>query len=328
MQRIISLRDVFVSDRKISEPFFSVIIPAFNAVTLVSETLKSALWQIYDDYEVIVINDGSTDGTRELILSFVRQYASRVRFFEQNNRGQGEARNMGINKARGQYLAFLDSDDIWFPWTLQVYASALQSNGYPAILIGSGIEFSDPDVVSMIRQGQLQMKSYPNYLSLAKHPYIPAGTPGTVVRTDEARRIGGFSSSRFSGEDQELLLKLGAANGLIHVSSPVTVAIRRHAGNFQKNIEMTIRGAFLLISKEKNNQYSSDAEMKWSRRLMLTRVLRTMSVQCLKARKFRDAWGIYWQTLRWHLVLMRLRYVFGFPLLFMYNVLPSKARRK
>lgn len=93
----------------------SVIIPAYNRADIVGETIESVLAQTYPKFEVIIIDDGSTDNTREV----VRRYSDpRIRYFYKANSGLSAARNSGLDSARGEFIAFLDSDDIWHPWKL------------------------------------------------------------------------------------------------------------------------------------------------------------------------------------------------------------------
>ncbi|HZJ26323.1 MAG TPA: glycosyltransferase [Acidimicrobiia bacterium] len=92
-------------------PLVSVIIPAYNMVDFVAETIESALAQTYSAVEIIVVNDGSTDETAAAIAP----YRDRIRYVEQENRGLAGARNTGIRVSRGEYLALLDADDLWLP---------------------------------------------------------------------------------------------------------------------------------------------------------------------------------------------------------------------
>jgi glycosyltransferase involved in cell wall biosynthesis len=92
------------------QPFFSVIIPTYNRLSLCIETLESALAQSFDDYEVIIIDDGSTDGTREHFSTITEP---KLTYVYQENSGVSTARNHGIKKARGEYICYLDSDDLW-----------------------------------------------------------------------------------------------------------------------------------------------------------------------------------------------------------------------
>jgi glycosyltransferase involved in cell wall biosynthesis len=96
-------------------PEFSVIIPAYNRRALLIETLNSVWQQTFADFEVIVVDDGSTDGTAEYLGSL----GAKVQCVMQDNFGPGAARNRGLEIANGRYVAFVDSDDVWFPWTLE-----------------------------------------------------------------------------------------------------------------------------------------------------------------------------------------------------------------
>jgi glycosyltransferase involved in cell wall biosynthesis len=89
----------------------SVIIPAYNSASYIGETLDSVFAQTYRDFEVLVINDGSPD--TEALEAVLRPYLDRIVYLKQNNRGPAAARNLGIRQARGEYIAFLDSDDCW-----------------------------------------------------------------------------------------------------------------------------------------------------------------------------------------------------------------------
>lgn len=98
-------------------PYFSVVIPAYNAEQYIEFALNSVYQQTYTDYEIVVVNDGSTDNTQEILAA---QKDLRLRVITQKNGGECEARNRGIKEARGQFLAFLDADDAWAPNHLSI----------------------------------------------------------------------------------------------------------------------------------------------------------------------------------------------------------------
>ncbi len=112
----------------------SVIMPTYNRGNYIRESLDSVLAQDFSDFEVIVVDDGSTDGTEEV----VRPYQDRIRYIRQENRGAGAARNIGIRKARGQYIAFMDSDDLSRPHHLKCLSSFLDRNPECAMVVGNG----------------------------------------------------------------------------------------------------------------------------------------------------------------------------------------------
>lgn len=93
-------------------PKISVIIPLFNKGFIISETLQSVLAQTFTDFEIIIVNDGSTDNGFEIVSQFTD---NRIKLFQQENKGAAAARNLGIEKATGELIAFLDADDYWFP---------------------------------------------------------------------------------------------------------------------------------------------------------------------------------------------------------------------
>ncbi len=308
-------------------PFFSVIIPAYNCAHLIGETIESVYAQHCTDYEILIVNDGSTDNTADVIARYAASSGGRIKLIQQENRGEGGARNRGMFEARGRYLAFLDQDDLWFPWTLKTYREVLEKYAFPAILVGSGAEFSGEHLRGSVQMAPLKEKYYDDFFSLAKCPYLPTGTPGTVVRADEARRVGGLSDVRVVGIDQEFYYKLGDEKGLVFISSPLTVAIRRHAGNLQKNTAMAAKGALFLIGNEKACKYPGGAERRWSRRVLMTRFLRTISLQCLHAQYFGQGFNIYWKTWLWHLRLGRIKYLVGFPLIYLLERLRNHGRQ-
>lgn len=106
-------------------PQVSIIIPAYNSMNYLPETIESVFHQTFDDLEVIIVNDGSTDETEQWVSQIADQ---RVKLISQENRGNSEARNTGIRNARGQFLAFLDADDLWDPTKLEKQVRVLENN--------------------------------------------------------------------------------------------------------------------------------------------------------------------------------------------------------
>ncbi len=98
----------------VNNPLVSVIIPAYNAQSYITDTLQSVISQTYQDIEILVVDDGSTDRTSEIVQSFARK-DHRIIFLQQDNAGVAAARNLAIEKSRGEYIAPIDADDIWFP---------------------------------------------------------------------------------------------------------------------------------------------------------------------------------------------------------------------
>src|SRR5262245_27326295 len=102
-------------------PRVSVIIPTFNRADLIGETVESVLSQTFDDFEIIIVDDGSTDSTKEVI----RRFDGPINYLYQENRGLSCARNRGFDASSGDYVCFLDSDDVWNPRMLERQVSLL-----------------------------------------------------------------------------------------------------------------------------------------------------------------------------------------------------------
>ena len=108
-------------------PTVSVVIPAYNSASYLAEAVESALGQTFKDLEILVVDDGSTDETQELM----RRYGPPVRCLSQENTGVATARNRGIDESRGRYVAFLDADDVWQPDKLEKQLAALPGQCHP-----------------------------------------------------------------------------------------------------------------------------------------------------------------------------------------------------
>ncbi len=209
----------------VSAPLVSVIIPAYNAVTFLGETLDSVLAQSYPNLEIIVVNDGSTDATPHLLDN----YSNRIRVLHQANAGQAAARNHGAREAHGELLAFLDSDDLWdpdkiarqvdllarFPEALAVYCDhrTIDVQGHP---LGSSAALAHPRPSGNILR------------ALLLGPCIV--TPGLVLlRRCAFNETGGFDESPLmrGHEDYALWLRLATQGSFIY-SPDTLVCYRRH----------------------------------------------------------------------------------------------------
>ena len=116
-------------------PHVSVVIPTYNHSQYILSTIDSVFAQNYKGYEVIVINDGSPDDTAQVLKPLVEQ--NRIQYIEQENRGQAAARNRGLEVARGEFVAFLDDDDLWPPDKLEWQVAYLASHA-EAVAVGGG----------------------------------------------------------------------------------------------------------------------------------------------------------------------------------------------
>jgi len=172
-----------------TQPLVSIVIPTYNRERHLPQCLRSVLAQTYSHFEVLVIDDGSTDGTGELLETFQAR-DSRIRYFSQANGGVSSARNVGIRAAQGELIALLDSDDAWLPWKLEAQVAALQA------LPEAGMIWTDMAAIN--EQGQILherylRRMYGSYQKLTAplfSEFIHLGSPGLCKRSPPEWKIG------------------------------------------------------------------------------------------------------------------------------------------
>jgi glycosyltransferase involved in cell wall biosynthesis len=183
----------------------SVIIPVFNAAQCIGRAIDSVLAQTFTEYEIIVINDGSTDGTADA----VKKFGSRVNYIYQENSGVSVARNTGIAASKGDWIAFLDADDEWLPDKLRQQVELLDrnrdlrwcsTNRYQAderrkAPVGNKV------AITKALKGR---EYFPNYFSAEVAGKCPIVTSAIVVRKDVFDELGGFEPGRVRGQDVDM----------------------------------------------------------------------------------------------------------------------------
>ena len=128
-----------MTDMKRSEPLVSVITIFLNAERFIQEAIESVFAQTGDNWELLLVDDGSTDSSTQIALRYTQQYPEKVLYFEHNghkNRGMSASRNLGISKANGEYIAFLDADDVWLPQKLKRQVAILCSQPDAVMVCG------------------------------------------------------------------------------------------------------------------------------------------------------------------------------------------------
>ncbi|HEY9698676.1 MAG TPA: glycosyltransferase family A protein [Trichocoleus sp.] len=295
---------------------FSIIIPVFNRAKLIGSTLDSILNQEFKNLEIIVVDDGSTDET----LKILEKYQDRIQILHQPNRGPGAARNLGIQNARGRYIAFLDSDDLWFPWTLATYNQVILEHDFPAFIAGQAVQFQDEAEIRLVQPSLSLIEFFSDYYSSSKKPvWVLPGA--AAIRADVLKQVGGFTKEWINGEDSDLWLKLGTAPGFISIQSPPVLAYRQHTNTAVSNNTRTYQGICYMIDQEKSGRYPGAEVRRLERLEILTRHIRPVSFACIKQGDIKAALGLYQETLEWHFDLKRIRYLLGFLVILIANLL-------
>ena len=187
-------------------PLVSVVIPVYNASRWIAETLDSVLAQDFTDLEVIVVDDGSTDDTAAVVTGF----GDRVSCIRKPNGGQPSARNVGIRAARGEYIAFVDADDLWAKEKLRLQMDLLKETKL-AWVYCDAFAFDDKSGKRLYRFGNVAHQYAGDILeSLFITDFIPSPTP--VIRKSVFEHVGYFDEDRavHIGEDWEMWLRIAA----------------------------------------------------------------------------------------------------------------------
>lgn len=246
------------------KPFFSVLVPSFNREGCLAATIDSVLAQTFTDHELIVVDDGSTDGTGELLDS----YGSRIRVIRQKQSGPEVARNAAAAQAEGDYLALLDSDDLFLPCALATYHRVIREFDSPAVVMGSMRSFSEGEPLPADGgMDRIQVLKYRDFFS--KEIRIDMSSSRIVVRKSVFKQAGGLRNSgpgTFHADDHNLLLRTGASGPFIVIQRPTTVAYRFHSGNSIYNVQSMLRGMLALVHAELRGEYPGGRARQFERR--------------------------------------------------------------
>lgn len=195
-------------------PLITVVIPVYNGEKTVRETIDSVLNQTFQDWELIIINDGSTDKTLEIIGSIKDE---RIKVFNYPNAGLAASRNRGISLAKGEYISFIDADDLWTPDKLEVQLKALQENPQ-AVVAYSWTDIID-ESSQIIRAGSYITFNGDVYANLLLMNFISNGS-NVLIRTEALKEVGKFDESLKSGEDWDMWLRLATRYQFVAVDKP------------------------------------------------------------------------------------------------------------
>jgi glycosyltransferase involved in cell wall biosynthesis len=209
----------------------SVIIPAYNAAAFLAETIQSVLAQTYPHFELIVVNDGSTDDTLRIAESFLSD--TRVRCISITNAGVSAARNAGFAQSKGSLVAFLDADDVWLPDNLLCKVNLLAHHP-EAVLAHAPVENIEANSqrTGVINAGK-DGKVLHDLLSW-KHTVVP-GPSSILVRRTAIEEVNGFDEALSTAADQDIFFRL-AETGAFSMCNEVLSLYRLHPNNMHRNI--------------------------------------------------------------------------------------------
>jgi glycosyltransferase involved in cell wall biosynthesis len=231
-------------------PLFSIIITSHNQADFIRNAVTSAVTQAHVDKEIIVVDDASSDGSPRIL----EEFGDAIRFIKlDKNVGASRARNVGIAMARGDFLVFLDGDDLLLPWTLAVYDEVVRRERPHIILStmrwfeGHVPNISDP------APNNIEVVAYDSLLEKDR-PYR-ASASAMVISRDAFTEVQGWTDEIFPMEDLDVLVKLLSSGRTVQILAPATVGYRIHAANTIHQVANCAGALRWIIEKEKRRGY-------------------------------------------------------------------------
>lgn len=257
-------------------PLVSVIIPNYNYGKHLPEAIDSVLAQTYRNIEVIVVDDGSTDSSKDVLDS----YADRIRVIYQKNAGVCAARNNGVANSNGELVAFLDADDVWMPEKIERQIAVLDG-GRGILVVHVGIEEIDVDgkAIRVLDDG-MSGDVADELLRLERSVILGAGS-GLLTTREAFDAVGGFDVRLSTSADWDLSYRLARRHKVAFVSEPL-MKYRTHSTNMHSNIGVMERDMLLAFEKA----FAEDAGV--SKRLCYGNLHRTISGSYFRCGNYRQ----------------------------------------
>jgi hypothetical protein len=273
----------------VSTPRFSIIITSHNQSGFIGDAVDSALAQRYQQKEIVVVDDASSDKSPELL----KRYGEAIRFAGlQTNQGVCTARNLGAAMASGEYFVFLDGDDVLLPWALDVY-DLLVSAKKPKIILSNMIWFDKalPTFKPSDVPREIKFAEYP--LLVKKDRQYQAGGSAIVIERQAFLEVQGWTDGFFPVEDVDMMMKLGASGLTVHVLAPSTKGYRIHATNVRHRVPAMVGGLFGVLGKERSGVYPGGRQLRFDRYAILGAPVLFWMKSALKAGRYGTALSVF-----------------------------------
>lgn len=234
------------------EPLVSIIMPAYNSERFIAESIESVIVQTYTNWELIIIDDGSTDNTGKIIKQYA-QKDNRIKSIYQRNQKQGKARNTGLENSKGELIAFLDSDDLWIPEKLKIQVSFLANNEVD-LLYSNGYVFSN-NLGNLTGRLHMQIGFFQGDLAikrLLESNFIPILS--VLTKRQAILEVGGFDEDLHiqNIEDYHLWLKMILNGCLIYGMPDSLVYYRQHESQVTAIESAAAKKIFLMLNSNLN----------------------------------------------------------------------------
>lgn len=292
---------------------FTVVVPTYNRVQLLLRTLESVRQQTFPALEVLVVDDSSTDGTAEE----VERLGPPFRVIRPTEKLRvSAARNAGIKEASGDYIAFLDDDDLMFPWTLETYRGVIERHPGVSVITSNGMSFSEEAEWAAQARGPLDARYFADYLAYANNPEQPGWLipTGVVMRADVARLGGGFDPALVYYEDEDMWLRTGVAPGYVRVASPLCWGYRSHPLSISHKLYLRFGFMQRVLEKEKRGEYPGGEERRRERQEAITHLARHLARRAAREGFAREGWSLYRRIFPWNVACRRWKFLGMYPL--------------
>jgi len=274
-----------------SAPIVSVCIPTYNRREYLEETLESVFAQTYKNYEIVVVDDGSTDGTEEMI----KQLGRGIRYHRQENAGDASARNKLIELTAGQYITFLDSDDLLMPDAIERMVAAIQQEAEPVIAYGPYFRIDKSGKVI----GKSKRRLYSGFVTQYLFQEILIHSCGSMFPVEALKEAGGFDTSLPVCSDYDLWLRLSLKYRFVALVEP-TFKRRRHPGNLSAG---SLQNRVIELKVLNRFYYEKGGDAVIPRRIALKKLSREeykVGKYSLAAKDFRGAVRCFRKSLSLH----------------------------
>ena len=228
---VVKEQENMIQQSKIIEPLISVITPCYNGEKFIGDAIESVINQTYQNWEIIIIDDGSTDDSKEIVDKY--RMDQRIKYVQHDaNKGIAKTKNTGIRLARGDYLAFLDQDDIWLPSKLELQANCFKNQEEDVGMICTGMIFTDEKL-----QYQRIFMGFKddNQKELVKSMYLQSTNSASVMMIKKKcfSQLGLFDEGLYGWDDFEMWMRIASQYKIKYIREAV-VKKRVHTENAQR----------------------------------------------------------------------------------------------
>jgi len=281
----------------------SVVIPSYNSAKLISAAIESVLSQTYQHFEIIIIDDGSSDNTETVVKSFTD---SPVQYYYQNNAGPADARNNGIKKSKGEYIAFLDADDKWYPQKLELQLKVFENNENVCLVYTAMQNIEE----GQVRRGIFRYKNYKNKNDFIKFLLLnPISiVPTVLVKKAYLDQYGYFDPQLRTGEDWDLWLRLAIKAKFYYLDEVLAIRYKPITSITASIDRKKAEKCHLLLLNRFFDSVSSDKELFRMKPKAMSAIYYDYSLGYLGQNNFKETFNSIMLSFKYHpLSFLRLK---------------------